>query len=189
MYKHCITEQAARRQRELEAGFLAAMASQAYEDITISSLCDSLGIPRKSFYRYFSSKEGALYALIDHTLADFSGEVFSEDPAATIATLEHFFDFWKDHSALLDALQRSGLSMMLVQRAIPLVLEDNLFAPKLLPFSAKFAQEYVITFLVSGLVALVIQWHHTGFKESSRQLAIIAARLATQQSLDPSDPT
>ena len=56
MYKRCVTEQSARRQRELEAGLLSAMMSHQYEDSTISDLCDSMGIPRKSFYRYFPAK-------------------------------------------------------------------------------------------------------------------------------------
>ena len=71
MYKLCKTEQSAQRQRELEQGLLAIMNSTRYEDITVSDMCQKLNIPRKSFYRYFSSKDGALHALIDHTLMEF----------------------------------------------------------------------------------------------------------------------
>ena len=71
MYKLCKTEQSAQRQRQLEEGLLAAMKTKRYEEITISDLCEQMDIPRKSFYRYFSSKDGALHALIDHTLLDF----------------------------------------------------------------------------------------------------------------------
>ena len=63
MYKLCRTEQSAQRQRQLEQGLLLAMKTKRYEEITISDLCDQMGIPRKSFYRYFSSKDGALHAL------------------------------------------------------------------------------------------------------------------------------
>ena len=71
MYKLCKTEQSAQRQRQLEEGLLTAMKTKRYEEITISDLCEQMDIPRKSFYRYFSSKDGALHALIDHTLLDF----------------------------------------------------------------------------------------------------------------------
>ena len=71
MYKLCKTEQSAARQRQLEQGLLQAMRTQQYEEISISDLCDRLEIPRKSFYRYFSSKDGALAALLDHTLMEF----------------------------------------------------------------------------------------------------------------------
>ena len=60
MYKICQTEQSTRRQRELEQGLLRLMLHKNYEDISVSDLCDHMQIPRKSFYRYFSSKDGAL---------------------------------------------------------------------------------------------------------------------------------
>lgn len=185
MYKKCVTEQSARRQRQLEAGLLSAMKVRQYEDITVSDLCDELGIPRKSFYRYFSSKDGALYALIDHTMMDFTGEFFSTELPATIDTLERYFIFWKTQAPLLDALKRSGLSGILVQRCIIRAMEDDLVAKQLFRQQERFAQQYVVTFLVSGLTSLVIQWHFDGFDHTPRELAVIAAQLLTKNIITP----
>ena len=98
MYKVCKTEQSARRQRQLEQGLLEMMQHSRYEDISVSDLCDYLEVPRKSFYRYFSSKDGALYALLDHTMMGFfetgigaSGTI----PGTQIGDLERFFAFWR----------------------------------------------------------------------------------------------
>lgn len=93
MYKRCVTEQSACRQRELEQGVLRIMTEQRYEDIAVIDLCNGLNIPRKAFYRYFSSKEGALFALIDHTLMDFTVDFFACGQDATYGTLERFFVF------------------------------------------------------------------------------------------------
>ena len=71
MYKYCKTEQSVQRQREMEKGLLDMMKYKQFEEISVSDLCDRLNIPRKSFYRYFSSKEGALHALLAHTLLEF----------------------------------------------------------------------------------------------------------------------
>ena len=68
MYKLCKTEQSALRQRELEEGLLKTMSVHHYDDISVSDLCQQMDIPRKSFYRYFSSKDGALFALIEKTV-------------------------------------------------------------------------------------------------------------------------
>lgn len=181
MYKRCVTEQSARRQRELEAGLLAAMATRQYEDISISDLCDTMGVPRKSFYRYFSSKDGALYALIDHTLSEFSGEFFTQEITATIDTLERFFRFWKAHADFLDALSKSDLGGILLQRSIMLVMDQELLSKQLLPFDRKSSQEYAITFLISGLMSTVVQWHLSSFQEDPRELAVIAAQMMTKQ--------
>ena len=58
MYKLCKTEQSANRQRQLEEGLLQIMLTRHFEEVSVSELCDQLQIPRKSFYRYFSSKDG-----------------------------------------------------------------------------------------------------------------------------------
>ena len=73
MYKQCRTEQSASRQRHLEQGLLQMMLKRQFEEISVSDLCEEIGVPRKAFYRYFSGKDGALHALIDHTLLEYEG--------------------------------------------------------------------------------------------------------------------
>lgn len=180
MYKQCFSEQSAKRQRELEAGLLTSMATHRYEDITVSSLCEEMGIPRKCFYRYFSGKDGALYALIDHTLMELTGEFFSGNMAATIATLERFFLFWKDKRLLLDALTKSEMTGVLIQRSVARTVAEDLLPKRNFYYQRQLPQEYMIIFLISGLLSLVIQWHKTDFKESETDLAQAAAQLLTQ---------
>ena len=60
MYKQCQTEQSTARQRQLEQGLLQIMQKRHYDEISVSDLCEELGIPRKSFYRYFASKDGGI---------------------------------------------------------------------------------------------------------------------------------
>ena len=183
MYKQCVTEQSARRQRELETGLLAAMCAQQYEDITVSDLCDTLEIPRKSFYRYFTSKDGALYALIDHTMTDclhYASQFHNQGTLKAMYVLEHFFLFWKDQKNLLDALKRSNLSGLLVQRSVTQAVQEGVVARRLLPFARQDSQEYVVMFVASGLISLVLQWHHSGYAESPREMAAIAGHLLTK---------
>lgn len=180
MYKRCVTEQSARRQRELEAGLLNAMCAHRYEDISVSELCDSLGVPRKSFYRYFSSKEGALYALIDHTLMDFTGEVFEPDIGAALDTLERFFLFWRSRRQLLGALERSDLGAVLMHRCMERAMQEDIITRKLMVLHSELKKDYVVMFLVTGLISLVLQWHHDDYRDTPRQMAVTAAHLITQ---------
>ncbi len=184
MYKRCVTEQSARRQRELEIGLLDSMLAHPYETISVSDLCQSLGIPRKSFYRYFTSKDGALYALIDHTILDFSGELFSDDLQATLATLERFFAFWVSRRPLLDALQRNGLSGILVQRAVERALEEDLLSTRLSPLRSRLPIDYVASFFVTGLLTMVLRWHGNQFDRPAREMAEIAAQMLTSPMID-----
>ena len=97
MYKLCKTEQSARRQRELEQVLARMMLTTRYEEITVSDFCAFAGIPRKAFYRYFSSKDGVLHALIDHTMMEY--EQFRDpgsraDYKSMLKEMEHFYQFW-----------------------------------------------------------------------------------------------
>ena len=180
MYKLCKTEQSAQRQRELENGLLEAMLVKRYEDISISDLCDTLQVPRKSFYRYFSSKEGALYALIDHTLMDFTGEVFKPDITAAMDTLEHFFLFWRERRLLLTALERSGLSPILMARCLYYSMQEDIVTSKIMLLHSGLKKDYVVMFMITGLISLVLQWHHDDYRDTPRQMAVTAAHLMTQ---------
>ena len=183
MYKRCITEQSAQRQRQLTAGFLDMMARERYDDITVSSFCEQMNIPRKSFYRYFSSKEGALYALLDNAVLDFQGEVFTDDAKATQETLERFFLYWKSQEKLLSVLEQNGLIGTLFQRAISKTISDDLISHKLQPFFHGYPPEYIIMFLSSGLLSMVVQWHHNHYPLSPAQMATMATHLLSQPML------
>jgi len=158
------------------------MTQQQYEEISVSSLCDQLQIPRKSFYRYFSSKEGALNALIDQSLLDF--ESFSaaggEDSGSLRENVERMFAYWIHKRKLLDALAKSGLSGFLIHRAIDLSLFESGRERRFLPQEEKLAQEYMTLFAVSGFLSMVIQWHHDGYPQTVQQMASISLRLMSQ---------
>ena len=182
MYKQCRTEQSAARQRELERGLLEAMSQQRYDEISVSDLCDRLQIPRKSFYRYFSGKDGALHALIDHALMDYDRFEWPEHSGETQPPeldMARVFAYWKYRKPLLDALERSGLSGMLVQRAIGYT-QTEMEQPLFLSRSEKKERDYIMQFAVCGLMSMVVQWHHEGYLLSEERMAKIAMRLMSQ---------
>lgn len=172
MYKLCKTEQSARRQRELELGLLEAMKSQQYEDISISDLCDRMAIPRKSFYRYFSNKDGALMALLDHSLMEFDQNRDGGD-------LELFFQFWYERRDLLEALMRSRLSGMLVDRATRHAVHERMMPGYLIQKDSQ-TQHMAMTFAVCGLLSMVMQWQQNSYQETPEQMAHIANMMLTK---------
>ena len=182
MYKLCKTEQSALRQRELEQGLLELMQQRRYEDISVSDLCIHLQIPRKSFYRYFSSKDGALYALIDHTLMEFDGFILAArigEKRTLQSDLEGFFQFWKERRSLLDALSKSGMTGVLLERAVDYV-HKTAFPSRFLPGEGRWEQEHVVNFTICGLMIMMVNWYHADFADSVRDLAGVAVRMITR---------
>ena len=183
MYKLCKTEQSAARQRSLEEGLLAAMLTKRYEEITVSDLCTQMQIPRKSFYRYFSSKDGALYALIDHTLMEFEGfsSPYQAGQGRTLQwDLERFFLFWLHHKGLLNSLERSGMSGVLMERSISHALSANAMPLRFLPRNDPEFAKHVVMFSVCGLMSMVLTWHHEGYRQPASAMAQIAGKLLVQ---------
>jgi AcrR family transcriptional regulator len=182
MYKLCKTEQSARRQRQLEQGLLEMMRHSRYEDISVSNLCDHFGVPRKSFYRYFSSKDGCLYALLDHTMMDFFDEAVGSSgiiPGTQIGDLDRFFLFWQQRRTLLEVLQRNALAGVLVERAMALALKERLM-PGYLQDASQEVQQMALSFAVCGLISMVIQWHGQGFKIPAQEMTKIAVSILTK---------
>ena len=182
MYKQCQTESSAHRQREMEQGLLRLMLKKQYDQITVSDLCEEIGVPRKSFYRYFSGKDGALYALIDHALMDYDmyttypGQNRGETP---MDFMEGVFRYWIHHKDLLDALRKSSFSGLLIQRAME-YSNDMDTIPRFLQIGDRRLREYGTMFMVCGLMTMIVQWHYDGFSKTSEEMAQLAMQLLTQ---------
>lgn len=181
MYKLCKTDQSSQRQRELEQGLLAMMENKRFEEISVSDLCDRMQIPRKSFYRYFSSKEGALFALLDHTLMEFyeTGGIEGLRGGTPTGDLERFFVFWKTHKKLIDAIQRSNLSGMLVERAVNLAKQEKLM-PGYVKSWEDTLQDVAMSFAVCGLMSMVLQWHYEGYRIPTERMAQAAVSMLSR---------
>ena len=181
MYKLCKTDQSQQRQREIERALLDAMLHKRYEDITVSDLCQKLSIPRKTFYRYFSGKDGALHALIDHVLMDYMAYEAREglDEHNPLRYMEGLCRYWMGCGTLLDALDKSDISGILIQRAI-LCATDLDSYPHFLRTAEKQLQEYGAMFATCGIVTMMVQWHRDGYSQSVEQMAGLMVHLLSQ---------
>lgn len=171
MYKHCNTEESAHRQRQLEQGLLELMADDPYDHITISQICEQVGISRKSFYRYFDGKDGCLHALLDHTIMDGSSYYMTEsdDPDPELSFFTRYFEYWQRQTPLLDALEKNGQSLQLLQRMVRYILTEEPNYAQFMGIPQDHLMEH-IAFTVGGLMGLVLTWHHEHFQKTAAQM-------------------
>lgn len=181
MYKLCKTEQSARRQRQLEQGLLEMMKYHRFEEISVSDLCDRMNLPRKSFYRYFASKDGALFALLDHTLMEFyeTGSLEGLRGGSPTEDLERLFSFWKKHRDLIEAMQRSNLAGLLVERAVNLAKQEQLM-PGYVQAWEDTLKDVAMSFAVCGLLSMVLQWHKEGYMIPTEKMAQAAVTMLSR---------
>ncbi len=179
MYKLCKTEQSAKRQREIEMTLLDMMSKKAYGEISITELCEKLSMPRKTFYRYFDSKDDTLYALIEHTMNeyhDFSAMPPKDGIRTLMGEIENYYRFWICHKPLLDALQRNNMLEKLIDISINFPVNDMVSLQKFLPDDSEWAREKIFKFAICGLCFQMIDWYRGGFKTSISDMAHISCR-------------
>ncbi|MBQ2901036.1 MAG: TetR/AcrR family transcriptional regulator [Agathobacter sp.] len=181
MYKICKTIESATRQREFESCLLNTMKTIPYESISVTDLCAQVGIARKNFYRYFGNKDDVLCALIDHTLLDYSQfetPYTSESPDG-IKEILQYLSYWQVHKPLLDALGKNGLSTKLIERVLIHAWREDTGFLQLLHAKGNISDPSNVLFAVSGIITLIVTWHHSGYQESKEQLATTIYQLLT----------
>lgn len=183
MYKLCKTEQSTKRQREIEDGLLSLLEKKHYDSITITELCEKCNMPRKAFYRYFDSKDGALYALIEHTYLTYSG--FTPEGSKKKRTLREemneFFSFWYAQKRFLDAFHKSNLLPKIIEVSLNFPINEFLVVSKFLPNDSDWARTQIFKFTMGGLLLLMLDWYKDGFKTDVSAMADIAARILETQ--------
>lgn len=178
-YKYCVTAAAANRQRSVEDCLLANMAQTPYKEISVSDLCQQLGISRKAFYRYYSGKDACLCALLDRTLMECSLFEIPEKTTAPNAPQEisSFLAFWKQNKDLLDLLIQNNLVDKLISRTILHVVNET-GAKIQCSSDDDFAyDDDVRLFALSGIIALIVRWHCDGYTLSDEEMSQKMSRL------------
>lgn len=169
MYKLCTTEKTALQQRQFESAFLTLSLELPYDDITISEICRRAGLSRKIFYRLFEKKSDVLYSLLDHVMMD--SENYQPDPDVGEGGLHQFFAFWREQKALLDVLKMNQSSALLTQRAIRHIMREEYQLQHCFGIDNMEYGREALLFYISGIFALVLDWHDRDYAQSIDELS------------------
>lgn len=181
MKEHLKTEHIEARKEEFLNALLALMLQMPYEKIAVRDLCAKLDISRKTFYRYFSGKEEALYALVDSVLCNVGTytppvEVHSADPIEE--EMIRYFYYWSENRYILQMLLDNSLIEVLFFRSVTIALSEMEIFQKKLQHLDAVARESVVAYYVGGLQSMLLYWMRHGCTESPEELAARLIRLA-----------
>ena len=182
MYKLCKTEGSSKRQREIEAILLDLMKNKKYEDISVTEICEKANMPRKSFYRYFDGKDGAMQSLLYHTLSDLGTLHISwNDVNKKISEeFEELFAFWKSKKDLLDAFEKSGLIGLLIESVNAYAMNEFDDVKQYMSDSESSENIIAYQFVICGIMTMMINWYRSGFAESIPNLSRTATKKITK---------
>ena len=185
MYKQCSSEKSAAQQRYFESVFLEMLQTIPYDEVFVSDLCKKAGLSRKIFYRLYDTKSDLVYAMIDHAIMD--GESFVPDESVGPGGMHKFLAYWKHQKPLLDVLEKNNINALLAQQAMKHVMAES---PEIRgAFGADNSVEGRDTMLIllTGLFALVLDWHSKGYDRTIDELAGSIMRFLTKPAIPYSE--
>lgn len=110
-----------RAQKHYTDSLLSMMQEKQYHDITIQEISERAGYDRRTYYRYFSSKEDILRLYCSHILGEMADMMHHEESLTFKSGIIAYFSFWEKHIDFLKLLQKSNLLHFLEDE------QDNLF--------------------------------------------------------------
>ena len=184
MYKLCKTKQSAQRQRVIENTLFLLMKKKNYSEITVTEMCIVLdNMPRKTFYRYFDSKDDALYALIEHTMLDYS-DFHEKSIMGTDRMLKKeiysFLNFWVENKEFLDVFNRNGMLDKIIEVSANLPIGDLVSISKFLPDDSEWAQKKIFKFAIGGLITAMLDWYKEDFKTNISDMVELCCRILSK---------
>lgn len=141
---------------------LSIMKEKPYQNITVQELSETAQYDRRTYYRYFNSKEDILRLYCSHILGEMALMMKRESPLTFQSGIIAYFNFWEKYIPFLRLLQQNNLLHFLedeqdellyyhvgtfVQTEIPQQLE-----------SAPPISKYAFYFTSGGLWNTLVHW-------------------------------
>ncbi len=184
MYKECKTVQSANRQIGIAKTLSEMMLTQPYEEISVSDLCKKAEIPRKSFYRYFDTKDDTFNFLVDKMLLECDNMIErgrTLELAVNIELLTQRFKYFKEHRNLIGAIANNRLSIPTIQR----ICETVVSRINGVGISITIEDRMKIAVVTAVIFATIMSWHHSNYETPCGELAVMTYQLLTKPLIDP----
>jgi len=170
---------ALRSRKEIVQAFLSLLSEYSLEDITIKQIMDMTGLSRQTFYQIFRDKEEILEYYLDTLFEDFITHSEWHEIKNLCDAAKLFFDFFQKYKQVFGLIIQNGKSCVM-QRKCREYLQENQYIHCDLPgVQTKLEQEYAMTFVISGMVAMLEQWvcSPEAASISAQELALLVCRI------------
>lgn len=172
--KHNVARQ--RSIAKIITALFALLKEKRFSEITVTDICNSAGLVRKTFYRIFPTKTAALEYRIDCMFYDFS----SKCDYVNMRTRDMFtfcFEYFAKEREFISVFTDPDLYGIVIEKIrdyISIVLVDTLH--NAVSFEPAF-MDYYYNFIAVGLCSIIRTWVQGGCKQSPQVMANITERL------------
>ena len=168
--------------RAIHSAMTRLLTLKPIEEITVTELADAAEINRKTFYNYYSSvymvaeeMEDEIVERFEDTLRIIDFETLLQDPQTTFNTLARIIasdlDFY-------ETILTNRNQVFFLQKIIT-SLKERIMALYFDRNSKDFElQEYMLEYIISGLVSVYQKWFKSGRKTDMEELSKYISMLA-----------
>lgn len=180
MVRKCKTERSAKRQKLIQDSLLALMHSHRYEEIPVSAICVQAGIPRRTFYNHFDSKDEVLDSVLEDLMLEINLESmfdFSQGVETMERSFTCFFQYWEgENHRMLDLLLKNDLTPRLMLWAQKWTQREQIGFPRPEEISPELV-EIGTLWGSSGFFSALTYWAQNGYRQSPEDMAKYAVWL------------
>lgn len=177
------TQAALKRREQLQEALVALMRTKGYAQTTVTDICREAGIPRRTFYHYFDSKEAVLRAVVESMLNECFLEVMLEfDRGFDVMQdgLVRNFRYWQGEAReKLELLLDNGLSGEMMQCALRWLESEHLGLPRR-PGVTEKELEIITMVGTSGFFTLLMYWRRNNYRETPEEMADFAMQVLSE---------
>ncbi len=145
------------------------MRVKPFNQISVSELSEAAEYDRRTFYRYFQTKEDILY-LYSAVLLEAMANDMKREALTPRSGFLAYFKFWDTHRDFLTLLEKQGFLYFLAEK------QDQLLYHQQVP---EFSQ-YAYYFTLGGLWQVLVFWIRTGMRQTPEQLTQYTLDLFTE---------
>ena len=149
-----------------EALFDLLATKKSLHNISIAELSDHAQIARRTFYRYYHSKEQVLTDYLDRLIQDYIIELQTEKLTNFEDLVNFFFRYWSQHTESLKILQDANLLVLIFQRSYDKLPDaySTVMAPWHITNSDQKQIAYDSRFITGGLYNIFDEWLKGDYK-------------------------
>lgn len=156
------------------------LTHREYHDITISQIVGRAGLGRRTFYRYFKTKDEVVAYATKLLMNEFA-ETILKNHADTLETIaKSYFEFWENYIDVLLILNKAHLLYVIEDNLVSLLygvalkaghVSERMSSDTALAFYEKYKYEFA--FKLAGFWKVTVVWCSEEPRKSAEQMSKI----------------
>lgn len=117
------TEKENRSKKWIREALFTLLSHKNYHDITVGQIVNKAELGRRTFYRYFKSKDEVIEYTTQLLMNEFADTILQHHAKTQEEIIASYFEFWEEHIEILLLLDKAHLLYFIEDHLLSLIYE------------------------------------------------------------------